>query len=187
MTLILRLDVAGRPIGWLTKEDGALLYCRDQVVWEAGESVVRLHGGVSRATGTQSVLDVNSIVATRFVDRSDGVFNTAPALTNPRLFRRDDCTCMYCGETLSVRMLTRDHIVPLSKGGLDVWENVVTACKPCNQRKADHTLAETRMRLLAVPYVPNRAEGLILANRRILADQMAFLCSRVSKNSRVRD
>ncbi|MGI9301914.1 MAG: HNH endonuclease, partial [Gammaproteobacteria bacterium] len=63
---------------------------------------------------------------------------------------------------------------------------VVTACRPCNQRKDNRKLEELGMRLLAVPYAPNRAEALIMANRRTLADQMAFLRARVGKTSRLR-
>ena len=83
--------------------------------------------------------------------------------------------------------MTRDHVQPVSRGGRDVWENVVSACRRCNHRKDDRTLAEAErigMRLLAVPYRPNRAEGLILENRRILADQMAFLAARIGSGSR---
>ena len=184
--LILKLDIAGRPVGWMTKETGALLYCRDQVAWEAGEDFVRLRGGFSARTGRRSVLDVNTIVAIRSMDRHAIEAGDVPALTNTRLFRRDECTCMYCGSTLPAGLLTRDHIVPLSRGGRDVWENVVAACRPCNQRKDDQLLREAGMRLLAVPYAPNRAEGLILTNRKILADQMAFLRMRVGRASRLR-
>jgi len=52
---------------------------------------------------------------------------------------------------------------------------VVTACKRCNTRKGDKTPEEARMPLLAIPYVPNVAEYLVLRNRRILGDQMEFL------------
>ena len=72
---------------------------------------------------------------------------------------------------------------PRSRGGGDDWENVVTACKPCNARKDNMTIKEAErigIRLLAVPYRPNLAEGLILQNRNILADQMQFLSARGS-------
>ena len=185
-TLILKLDIAGMPVGWVTREEGALLYCRDQVAWEAGDTSLRLRGGRNRVTGMRSVLDVNTIVATRSVDKQSIDMQKAPALTNARLFRRDANTCLYCGETMARGLLTRDHIVPVSRGGRDDWENVVTACRACNQRKDDKLLEELEMRLLAVPYAPNQAEGLILANRRILADQMAFLSAKVGKHSRIK-
>lgn len=182
--LILKLDVAGRPIRWITREEGALLYCRDQVAWEAGERSIRLHGGRNRLTGERSFLDINTIVATTAIDKHGIDRSDVPALTNPRLCNRDKNTCLYCGGEFATRDLTRDHVIPVSRGGEDTWSNVVSACKPCNHRKADRLLDELSMRLLAVPYVPNRAEGLILANRKILADQMAFLKAKVSKESR---
>ena len=183
---ILKLDVGGRPIAWISREDGALLYCREQVAWEAGTEEIVLRGGYSRRTGLRSLLRVNSIVATISLDQRADEWEGTPALTNPRLFRRDDYICLYCGEELPPAMLTRDHVVPLSAGGRDTWENVVTACQPCNHRKDNHTLEDIGMRLLAVPYAPNRAEGLILENRRLLTDQMAFLRSRVGSTSRLR-
>ena len=186
MTRILKLDVGGRPIAWISREGGALLYCREQIAWEAGREDIVLRGGYSRRTGLRSVLRVNSIVATTAVDKAADGWAGTPALTNPRLFRRDDYMCLYCGEVLPTGLLTRDHVVPVSAGGLDEWENVVTACRPCNQRKDNHALAAIGMRLLAVPYAPNRAEGLILENRLILADQMEFLRNRVGSGSRLR-
>ncbi|KKL27829.1 hypothetical protein LCGC14_2381250, partial [marine sediment metagenome] len=81
--------------------------------------------------------------------------------------------------------LTRDHIVPTSRGGDDKWENVVAACRRCNQHKANYLLEELSMELVALPYRPNNAEYLALINsRRILGDQMEFLRSQFSKNSR---
>ncbi len=186
MMRILKLDVAGRPVAWITREDGALLYCRAQVAWEAGTEEIVLRGGYSRRTGLRSVLRVSSIVATTSLDQGMNEGASTPALTNPRLFRRDGYLCLYCGAALPPGLLTRDHVIPLSAGGRDTWENVVSACRPCNHRKADHSLDDMGMRLLAVPYAPNRAEGLILENRRILTDQMEFLRSRVGSGSRLR-
>ncbi len=82
---------------------------------------------------------------------------------------------MYCGTRYKDGALTRDHVVPISRGGRDRWSNVVTACKSCNTRKGNRNPEEARMALLAVPYVPNWAEYLALSNRKILADQMEFL------------
>lgn len=182
---ILKLDVAGRPVGWVSRQEGALLYCRDQVAWEAGQGAVRLYGGTNRASGLRSYLDVNTIVAVRSlhpVPQGPAV----PCLTNRALFRRDEFTCLYCGAQCSPRLLTRDHVYPLSRGGADRWENVATSCRACNQRKDDRTLDELDWTLLALPYAPNRAEGLILANRKILADQVEFLRERVGRGSRLR-
>ncbi len=183
---VLKLDVGGRPISWITREEGALLYCRDQVAWVAGAEEIVLRGGYSRTTGLRSILRVNSIVAVTAIDRTAAFRGGTPALTNARLFRRDGYMCLYCGTVLPARLLTRDHIVPVSAGGTDTWENVASACRPCNHRKDNASLEECGMRLMAVPYAPNRAEGLILENRNILGDQMEFLCSHVGSTSRMR-
>jgi 5-methylcytosine-specific restriction endonuclease McrA len=68
------------------------------------------------------------------------------------LFARDGWRCVYCGETGG--RLTLDHVVPRSKGGDSVWENVVTSCAPCNLRKGDRLLHEVSMTLHAQPRPP---------------------------------
>ena len=91
------------------------------------------------------------------------------------MFARDQQLCLYCGRQYHRGTLTRDHVQPVSKGGRDIWENVVTACFHCNSRKGNRTPQQAGMPLLAVPYRPSWIEHLILSNRNILADQMAFL------------
>jgi 5-methylcytosine-specific restriction endonuclease McrA len=65
-----------------------------------------------------------------------------------KIYIRDSFRCGYCAKKFEGRDLTLDHIVPKSKGGQGIPENLVTACKPCNQRKADRTPDEARMPLL---------------------------------------
>ena len=71
--------------------------------------------------------------------------------TRKNIFLRDNYTCQYCGKTGN---LTIDHIVPRSKGGEDVWENVVTCCVRCNNRKGDRMPEEEGMKLIGTPYKP---------------------------------
>jgi len=184
-TKILKLNIAGRPVAWITREEGALMYCRDQVAWEAGIEFVRLRGGTSRVTGRRSVLFVSTIVASYGGAQEYDLLNDVPPLTNKNLFRRDKQMCLYCGDFLYDCELTRDHVIPVSRGGTDTWENVVTACRICNHRKADKLLEEIDMPLLAVPFAPNRAEGLILGNRDILGDQMEFLAAHAGKRAQL--
>jgi len=65
-----------------------------------------------------------------------------PAFTRFNVFLRDRFTCQYCGDHDD---LTFDHLVPRSKGGHTTWDNVVTACSPCNLLKGGHLPAETGM------------------------------------------
>lgn len=74
------------------------------------------------------------------------------ALNRAALAQRDKGRCQYCGKHGN----TVDHVVPRSKGGQHVWENVVLACSPCNQGKGDRLLSETNMRLARPPGVPHR-------------------------------
>ena len=121
------------------------------------------------------------IIAARGHARAQGLSPT-PALTNPALFARDQQLCLYCGQEIRRQHLTRDHVVPLSHGGKDIWENVVAACFHCNSRKGGRTPQQAHMPLLAVPYRPSWVEHLILSNRNILADQMAFLKNHLPKH-----
>ena len=74
--------------------------------------------------------------------------------------------------------------LPVSRGGRHEWTNVVTACRSCNTRKGNRRPEEAHMPLLYVPYAVCRSEGFILCNRRILADQMAFLQTTLPRHSR---
>ncbi len=110
---------------------------------------------------------------------------TRPGLTNQMLFVRDRQVCAYCGGRFMIRDLSRDHVVPVSRGGTDSWTNAVTACRSCNTRKGGRSPEQAGMPLLYVPYVPNRHEHFILRNRRILADQMEYLLAGVPRTSRL--
>jgi 5-methylcytosine-specific restriction endonuclease McrA len=67
---------------------------------------------------------------------------------------RDRETCMYCGAQPGRANLTVDHILPRSRGGQTVWENVVAACRECNHRKGDRTPEEANMKLAYRPRQP---------------------------------
>jgi 5-methylcytosine-specific restriction endonuclease McrA len=74
-----------------------------------------------------------------------------PAFTRFNLFLRDRFSCQYCGERHD---LTFDHVIPRSRGGQTTWDNVVTACAPCNLRKGGHMPAQVAMHPLQAPYRP---------------------------------
>lgn len=78
-------------------------------------------------------------------------------LTRLEVFKRDQYTCQYCAR--QTRQLTLDHILPRYRGGQHTWENVVSACVPCNRRKAGRTPSEAGMRLSCQPVRP-RDNGL---------------------------
>lgn len=177
MGKVLRLNIAGLPTSWITREDAAILYSRNMVSWEAGAKLPALLGGSNSKNGRQSSIDIRAIVATK--GKASHCISQS-SFTNRMLFKRDNFRCMYCGLKLNAAELTRDHIFPSSRGGLDTWENTVASCKGCNQYKADRTPEEAGMALLAIPFRPNVFEAMYLAQHAVLADQMAYLEKRFS-------
>lgn len=187
MNKILICDVSGQPHHWASWQDGVVLKYKDLLSYEIGDASV-FHGGISRMTGTRSHVDVGQILFLKEVLKYD---QRTPPLTNENLFIRDLNICGYCGRRYPSNKLSRDHIHPTSDGGKNVWQNCVTACKPCNHTKDDLPLGVATdsdgdlMKLLYVPYVPNHAERLLMQNRNILADQMAFIKDFLPAHSRI--
>lgn len=72
-------------------------------------------------------------------------------LSRKNIYLRDGYRCLYCGERFQAGELSWDHVIPRSKGGSSDWDNLVTACKQCNHRKADRTPEEAGMPLLRRP------------------------------------
>ena len=99
-------------------------------------------------------------------------------VTNTFLFARDGYRCQYCGrhrnELRGREFLTRDHVVPLSRGGDNTWENVVAACSACNNRKASHLPEECGLHLMRPPLEPNHVE-LVWAIRRVTEAQAKYV------------
>lgn len=178
MNKVLRLNVAGTPIAWVTEQDAATLYIKNQVLWELGTPYSKMRGGINRQ-GKQSQVALCPVIATqgnvRPIDCTDNI-------SNRMLFRRDNDMCMYCGMRFRHSELTRDHIFPRSRGGKDTWQNLVAACKRCNNVKADRTPEEAGMALLAVPFRPNIYEVMYLSQHVVLKDQMAYLQQQFSRN-----
>lgn len=106
-------------------------------------------------------------------------------LTRREIFIRDNYTCQYCQRQVSD--LTIDHVIPRSRGGLHVWDNVVSACKACNHRKGGKSIAEARMALHNQPHEP-RAGVYYTIERRLDTsshdDWQKFLPGIISSNGR---
>ena len=75
-----------------------------------------------------------------------------PAFTRFNVFLRDRFSCQYCG---SPEDLTFDHLVPRSRGGQTTWDNILTACAPCNLRKADRSPRDAGMHPYRLPFRPS--------------------------------
>ena len=128
---VLQLDVSGRPQAWISPREAAVLYATDAVAWTLGDTFHVLRGGIQRASGLQSRIELHPIIAVRGAIPSRA-WRQAPALSNPKLFNRDRHICAYCGGRFGFDELTREHITPVSRGGADSWMKSLTeaGCAP---------------------------------------------------------
>ncbi len=99
-------------------------------------------------------------------------------VTNTFLFARDGYTCQYCGrhrrQLRHREFLTRDHLLPLCRGGGNSWDNVITACTTCNHKKGNRTPEEAQMKPLKPPAEPNHVE-LVWAVRKVTPTQAKYI------------
>lgn len=104
------------------------------------------------------------VVLKAFV-KAKHAFKKHATLTQKNLFVRDDFTCQYCNRHKSefrhFEFLTRDHVQPKSRGGPNTWENLVTTCSTCNNKKGDRTPEEANMKLLKKPIKPTSMDLLL--------------------------
>jgi 5-methylcytosine-specific restriction endonuclease McrA len=145
------LNATYEPITIVSSKRALILFLEGKamIVEEHPELVVR--------SPSQTFPVPTSIVLKHFV-KGRMVFRTKALLTQRNLFIRDQYTCQYCGrnkqQLKSSEFLTRDHVIPRHIGGRDIWENVVTCCNSCNNKKAYHLLEDINMTLLKIPTAP---------------------------------
>lgn len=125
---------------------------RALLMWFQGKvEVVEYHTVVARSPHAEfsipSVLRLKRFVNPRKVNRIK--------FSRDNVYRRDNHTCQYCGTRFSSKDLTLDHVVPASRKGRKDWTNMVTACRPCNHRKANRTPLAAGMPLLNEPVIPS--------------------------------
>ena len=96
-------------------------------------------------------LDLPSVIKIKTYIKNN---NMAVEISRKNILARDGYKCQYCGAQSNA--LTVDHVIPKFRNGLDSWENLVAACKNCNQIKGEKTPEEAKMPLLKKPKRPNR-------------------------------
>ena len=180
MNQVLTLDQGGRPSRWTPWREALTYKIKGLIAWSLGDEVA-YRGGTCRLTGEETVVYLPNIIAI-----ANEVFDGRVALTNHNLFARDNWTCSYCGLRFPASELTREHIIPRARGGPNSWSNCTSSCRSCNTRKGCLTPDEAGMPLLWVPYVPNKAEELILSRRGVLPDQREYLRDCLPKASPLR-
>ena len=145
MEQTLLLNATFEPIKILHWQRAMVLWCQGKVeILEEHDREVR---AVTFSFRLPSVVRLLRFVRIR--QRADYV-----PFTRANIYARDGFTCQYCGDVFDSEDLTFDHVVPAAQGGRRSWDNIVTACVPCNKRKAARTPAEAGLTLIRTPKKP---------------------------------
>lgn len=139
------LNASYEPLRIISWQKAMIMWFQEKV------EVLEYHASFARSVTNSfklpSVLKLKSYVKPK---RIDGV-----RFCRENVYIRDNYTCQYCHIKFTYKELTIDHVLPASQGGPKTWNNVVTACRCCNQTKANRTPEKARMPLLKPPRAPN--------------------------------
>ena len=141
--MALKLDASFRPIEVIDALE-ALVMC---IIGKATpvETYNTKINSPSKTFELPAVIVLKNIVKFRF---------TTISCNRQNIAWRDNNQCQYCGNHFSLDNLTMDHVIPKSRGGKNTWENLVAACKKCNQKKGSRTIKESGMIPLKKPIRP---------------------------------
>lgn len=153
MTEALVLNATYEPLCVVSQRRALVLVLTDKAVMvESGDHVLR--------SATTSVEVPIVVRLARFVRVP---YRSQVPLTRKGVLARDQHRCVYCNAPAT----SLDHVIPRSRGGAHVWENVVAACGRCNHVKADRAVADLGWRLRTAPKAPSGAAWRILGSRRM--------------------
>ena len=145
------LNASYEPLSIVSAKRGIVL------CYEGKASIIEEHPSLIVHSARDIWPVPTQVVLSRFV-KARPTFRVPAQLTQRNLFTRDKYICQYCGRHKSRlkkhEFLTRDHVVPRILGGRDKWDNVVTSCSTCNNKKADYPLRDTSLKLLKNPSTP---------------------------------
>ncbi len=140
-----------------TYEPLCVVSVRRAVVLVLKEKAEVVHASDRELHSERSVMPAPSVIRLTYFVKVP--FRARAALNRRAVFARDDNRCQYCGAAAE----NIDHVVPRSRGGQHVWENVVAACRPCNSRKEDRSVHEAGMVLRRRPTAPRELTWIIVA------------------------
>lgn len=181
MRNVLMLTEEGFPAGWISPERAISYHAAEKVAWELGSPKFVFRGG--ERNGRQSVLKSAAVIAVKGTAGPYKRYASTTIFSNKQLFARDNWTCCYCNNQFASSNLTRDHVIPTSRGGRDTWKNVVSACMPCNRRKGNRLLHRTDMEMHYQPYEPSYVENFVLKGRHLFNEQAEYLRSFLPEQS----
>lgn len=134
------LNASYEPLHTVSLKHAVRMLCREVAVIEEAEEG-RNYGPFP----FPKVLRLLKFVYVKFKSRG------GPRYSRNGVLKRDNYTCLYCGKHGS----TVDHVIPKSQGGISSWENSVTACRKCNEKKANRTPKQAHMKLRYQPFMPS--------------------------------
>ncbi len=144
MSKVLLLSSENKPLRICSWKRALVLLIKGKARWD--ESIRNI----------EDMINIDNTLIPRVIKLNYEV--AVPPLELPfskeNIFARDEYTCQYCGRKFNAKELTLDHVYPKSRLGPDIWENIVTCCKECNQYKADKTPKEAGMKLMKRPCRP---------------------------------
>lgn len=137
---VLLLNADGLPNRIINWESAIIRLLRDSVVVvEESNTVIR-----------SQYLSIN-LPSVIMLKKYKSIKNKTVMANKELVFLRDGCTCQYCGKKFDMAKLQLEHVLPKSKGGKKTMDNIVTSCKPCNDKKANKTPEQAGMTLIKNP------------------------------------
>jgi 5-methylcytosine-specific restriction endonuclease McrA len=131
---VLVLNASYEPLNVCTVRRALVLILKEKAeVLERGDDVLRSE--TMRLDRPEVIRLISFVRVPRDIHRR--------RITRKAVLARDGWTCQYCGA--SKPTLTVDHVIPRSRGGESVWENIVASCAPCNRKKGNRLPQEVRM------------------------------------------
>tara|TARA_A100001234_G_scaffold217822_1_gene225817 strand:+ start:4695 stop:5210 length:516 start_codon:yes stop_codon:yes gene_type:complete len=142
---VLKLDSSYRPIQVIDWTEAMTM------VFTGRANVVEYRDGCYAHSASDRYQVPSVISINRYVKQA----RVTLRVSRRNLFIRDDYTCQYCNKRFPKGSLTIDHVTPKSAGGPKTWENIVAACRKCNQKKADHLPRDAGMFPKKTPRAPS--------------------------------
>lgn len=105
-------------------------------------------------TSPSTKIKIPAVIA--FKNNKKTYFKHSIRFSRKNVWVRDEGICQYCNKNVSFKTFTIDHIIPKKNGGKTIWENVVTCCYNCNQKKGEKSLKEVNFKLFKTPKKPNK-------------------------------
>jgi 5-methylcytosine-specific restriction endonuclease McrA len=155
MRRALVLNASFEPLSIVSSRRAVCLVIADKA------DMVEADGGFLRSE--RLTMSSPAVIRLRYMVRAPR--RRTASVSRRAVFARDDYRCQYCGNHAD----SIDHVVPRSRGGRDVWDNLAAACRPCNSKKRDRTPDEAGMRLIRPCRAP-RATAWIVVGGTLVPD-----------------